>query len=175
MRSKLNTARGGCFRGLQPPRGKNEIEYSQRSLITIRTIIQLGMQEKNIYKITNSAVFKIRKGNRKLYLVTLVTSNTNRNTHTHTHFISLYGKLNKERALYSERRGHIICRKEKSLAGGGVDKETEIRPTENCQHHLRPRTHPLPITLTPFPNSSLPCKMVYPPSPNAHVLFSKTP
>jgi len=80
-------ARGGCFRGLQPPRGKNEIEYSQRSLITIRTIIQLGIQEKNIYKIPNSAVFKIRKGNRKLYLVTLVTSNTNRNTHTHTSFL----------------------------------------------------------------------------------------
>lgn len=90
VRSKLNTARGGCFRGLQPPRGKNEIKYSQRSLIILRTRIQSGIQEKNIYKIPNSAVFKIGKGNRKLYPVTLVTSNTNRNTHTHTHISFLF-------------------------------------------------------------------------------------
>lgn len=54
-------------RGLQLPRGKNEIKYSQRSLIIIRTIIQLYTR-KNTYKIPNSAVFKIEKGNRKLYL-----------------------------------------------------------------------------------------------------------
>lgn len=84
VRAKLNMARGGCFRGLQSPRGKNEIKYSPGSLITIRTIIQLGIQEKTFIKYQIQLF--LRKGNRKLYLVTLVTSNKIE-THTHISFL----------------------------------------------------------------------------------------
>lgn len=78
----------------------------------------MGIQEKKC-KMPNSAVFKIRKGNRKPYLVTFVTSNTK----TYTFYFSLWAVKERAWEMDGERRaGSCVGRRGGSLRGREVDK-----------------------------------------------------